>query len=76
VGFSSTGLPQEPKTIDAALSSSEGPHWQAAMEEELSNLQELDTWESTSLPADRHAIPCMWGFKRKLNSYGTIQRYN
>jgi hypothetical protein len=75
LGFSSTGLPPEPKTIDAALSSPEDPHWQAAMEEEPSNLQELDTWESTSLPADCRAIPCMWDFERKLNSDGTIERY-
>jgi hypothetical protein len=31
--------------------------------------------ESTSLPADRRAMPCMWGFKRKLNPDGIIQRY-
>jgi hypothetical protein len=75
LGFSSTGLPPEPKTIDAALSFPEGPHLKAAMQEELRYLQDLDTWESTSLPAECHAIPCMWAFKRKLNSDGTTERY-
>jgi hypothetical protein len=75
MGFSVTGFPPEPKTIREALNTSEGPHWQAAMEEELRNLQEMHTWEVCELPANRRAIPCMWVFKRKLNADGSIERY-
>jgi hypothetical protein len=58
-GFLVTGFPPEPKTIREALNTSEGPHWQAAMEEELRNLQEMHTWEVCELPANCRAIPCM-----------------
>ncbi len=75
MGFSATGLPPEPKTVNEALSSTEGPHWQTAMEDELRSLQEMHTWESCKLPANRRAIPCMWVFKRKLNADGSIERY-
>jgi hypothetical protein len=75
MGFLVAGLPPEPKTIHEALNTSEGPHWQAAMGEELRNLQEMNTWEVRELPAHRRAIPCMWVLKRKLNSDGSIERY-
>jgi hypothetical protein len=74
LGFLVTGFPPEPKTIREALNTSEGPHWQAAMEEELRNLQEMQTCEVYELPANLRAIPCMWVFKRKLNADGNIER--
>jgi hypothetical protein len=37
------GFPPEPTTIEAALTGPEGPHWQAAMEEEIKNLTGMGT---------------------------------
>jgi hypothetical protein len=61
--------------LHAALTGPEGPHWQAAMEEEIKNLTGMGTWSQASLPQGRSAIPCKWVFKRELNADGSIDRY-
>jgi hypothetical protein len=58
LGLSVTGLPPEPKTILEALNTSKGPDWQAAVEEEVRNVQEMHTWEDCELPAIRRAWAC------------------
>lgn len=50
-------------------------HWQAAMNEELSALEENDTWDIVPLPSDKIAIGCKWLFKTKYNPDGSIDRH-
>ncbi|GJY62669.1 retrovirus-related pol polyprotein from transposon TNT 1-94 [Tanacetum coccineum] len=44
------------------------------MEDELRALEENNTWEVTSLPIDKKAIPCHWIYKTKLKSDGSLDR--
>lgn len=69
------GLPPEPITVRKALRGVEVAHWEAAIEEEVSQLQLIRTWELVELPPHKKAIPCKWVFKRKLTAEGNIERY-
>ena len=62
-------------TIEEALSGSEAPFWEVAIEEEHSSLLAMKAWHMVMLPPGKIAIPCKWVFKRKLNADGTIERY-
>jgi hypothetical protein len=62
-------------TIEEALSSTEAPFWRQAVEEEVSTLLSMNTWELCTLAPGKKAIPCKWVCKRKLNADGSIERY-
>ena len=62
-------------TIGEALSGSEAPFWDVAIEEEYNSLLAMKAWHMTTLPPGKTAIPCKWVFKRKLNADGSIERY-
>ncbi|KAL9999878.1 putative RNA-directed DNA polymerase [Helianthus debilis subsp. tardiflorus] len=51
------------------------PHWLHAMQAEFSALQENDTWELVPRPHDRPIIRCMWLFRHKFKSDGSLERY-
>ncbi|GJW51845.1 retrovirus-related pol polyprotein from transposon TNT 1-94 [Tanacetum coccineum] len=48
--------------------------WCRAMDDELRALKENNTWEVTSLPVDKKAIPCHWIYKTKLKADGSLDR--
>lgn len=70
-------VPQDsdPLTVEEALSSAESRHWKEAMDEEYKSLLENNTFEITSLPESKRAIPCKWVFKKKTDENGKIVKY-
>lgn len=46
-----------------------------AIEEELSNLKRLKTWEVARLPVDKDCVESKWIFKLKRDANGQIARY-
>lgn len=62
----------EPKTYKQAASSE---CWQKAMGQEIQALEQNHTWELTDLPPGKQLIGCKWGYKVKLKSDGSIERY-
>jgi Reverse transcriptase (RNA-dependent DNA polymerase) len=65
----------EPQSLKEALSSDVADKWKAAMQEEISSLQEYGTWTVEPLPAGVEPIPCKWVFKIKRNAQGRDERY-
>jgi hypothetical protein len=51
------------------------PLWQQAMDEELSALHKIDTWDLVPLPPSKRVVGCRWVYKIKTNSDGLIERY-
>jgi len=45
------------------------------MDEELSALHKIDTWNLVPLPPDNSVVGCHWVYKIKTNSDGSIERY-
>lgn len=50
--------------------------WCAAMDIEITALEDNGTWLICSLPEGKQAAGCKWVFKVKLNVDGTLERYN
>lgn len=65
----------EPKSISDALSSESKSHWVNAMKEEMSAMQNNNTWELCELPNGRNVIGCKWIFKTKTDASGKVNRY-
>ncbi|KAI3690613.1 hypothetical protein L2E82_48745 [Cichorium intybus] len=51
------------------------PNWKLAMEDEFTALKANDTWELVPRPMDSPVIRCMWLFRHKFKSDGTLDRY-
>ena len=49
--------------------------WNKAADEEMTSLEDLQTWTLSELPQGKHAIGCKWVFKTKCNSEGKVCRY-
>ncbi|XP_046977607.1 uncharacterized protein LOC124543428 [Vanessa cardui] len=71
-------IPITPKdliTVEDALSGPNAKQWKEAMDEEYKSLIENNTWEITTLPSDKRAIPCKWVYKVKRNENGETVKY-
>ena len=64
----------EPSFVDA-MRGEESGDWKRAINEELTQVERLDTWELTIAPDNANVIPCRWVFRRKRNAEGEIVRY-
>jgi len=49
--------------------------WQQAMDEELSALHKIYTWDLVPLPPCKSVVGCRWVYKIKTNFDGSIERY-
>ena len=47
-------------------------HWIKPMEEELSQIEKNETWESVPRPKDKNVIGTKWVFRNKLNEDGQV----
>lgn len=65
----------DPSTVEEALSGPYAIQWKEAMNEEYKSLIENNTWELTSLPSNKYAIPCKWVYKIKRNENGDTVKY-
>lgn len=61
-----------PKNIAEALSN---PTWNHAMHDEFSALINNKTWDLVPRQSHMNVIRCMWIFKQKLKSDGSLERY-
>ena len=61
----------EPKNFEE---SNEDEYWIKAMNEELDQIEKINTWELVSRPADKNVIGTKWVFKNKMNEQGQIVR--
>lgn len=62
----------EPSSFSQAKKSDD---WLQAMNAELQALEGTTTWDIVSLPQNKHSIGCMWVYKVKLNSDGSLEHY-
>ena len=68
-------LSDTPLAVEEAKSRSDWPHWKKAMDEEMDQLNKLETFKLESLPVDRTAIASKWVFRIKRDDHGNISRY-
>jgi hypothetical protein len=62
---------KEPETFTEA---SQNSNWNKAMEEEITALQQNQTWDLVLRPEDVEPISCKWVYKIKRRTDGTIER--
>jgi hypothetical protein len=48
--------------------------WNKAMNEELDQIENNDTWELVPRPTNKNVIGTKWVFRNKLNEYGHVTR--
>ena len=71
-----TGMEKMPRTAEEAFESAEGEQWGTAMDEELTRLKEMQTWELTDdMPEGREPIGNRWVFTKKKDEHGNTVRY-
>lgn len=64
----------EPDVKDA-LNSDKSDKWLQAMNEEIANLVEKNTWVVVKRPLNKNVVGCKWVLKIKRKSDGTIDRF-
>ena len=64
-----------PKLYEEAISGPEADKWKEAMDAEIGQLNEMETWEEAELPVGRKAIGCRWVLLGKRNEEGKIIKY-
>ena len=65
----------DPRTYKQAMKSSKAENWKIAITEEYTSLQNHSTWELVDLPEGANLVGCIWVFKTKRKSDGSIDRY-
>ena len=64
-----------PKSISAALASTDSEKWKNAMVVEINALESNHTWDIVSLPPGKSALGCKWVFALRPDSSGTLTRF-
>jgi len=65
----------EIKSLNEAKRSANWPEWKKAMEMELKQLHEMNTWNLIDKPPDAIPITNKWVFIRKINKLGEVVKY-
>lgn len=65
----------DPSNYNEALEGDNSINWVSAMDEEIENLRENDTWELVNLPPDKTCIGCKWTYKTKYDGEGNLDKY-
>ena len=65
----------EPRNLKEAMSWSDWPLWERAIEEELKVLKEAGTWEVVDVPKDANIVGLKWVFKAKKDASGNVIQY-
>ena len=65
----------DPRSYKEVMTSSNAPLWNEAINSEIESIMHNHTWEIVDLPPGAKTIGCKWIFKRKLKSYGSIEKY-
>ena len=64
-----------PPNFYAAMQSEDSHKWKEAMDLELQQLRDHNTWTEVARPNGVKVIPCKWVLKRKLNADGSYGKY-
>lgn len=65
----------EPLNYHEAISCEDAREWKAAMEDEYNSLMKNQTWDIVECPPDRKPIKCMWVYKLKKRTDGSVDRF-
>ncbi|GKU92969.1 hypothetical protein SLEP1_g6618 [Rubroshorea leprosula] len=49
--------------------------WKKAMDDEIKSIHDNNTWILVDLPPNTKPIGCKWVLRKKLNTYGSIDKY-
>jgi hypothetical protein len=63
---------EQPGTMDESLKAKE---WHVAMKDELTSIEENETWSQVHLPKGHRAIGLKWVFKLKRDEHGNVIRH-
>ncbi|KFM72654.1 Retrovirus-related Pol polyprotein from transposon TNT 1-94, partial [Stegodyphus mimosarum] len=66
---------KDPVTLKDVLKSPEADMWLKAMEEEIQNLTQAQTWELTTKPQGAKVIPFRWLFRKKKDEIGNRVKF-
>ena len=70
-----TNMHNKPSTYKQAINGIDRKHWLKAMQEEVQELVDSNTWRLVNLPKGRIALGGRWVYKLKTDSNGNIVRY-
>ena len=65
----------EVRETESYTESSKDTNWRAAMEEEMHALAANETWDLVNAPKGAKPIGCMWVYKVKYNTNGSVNQY-
>ena len=63
-----------PKNFKEAVNSEFADYWNEAIEAEIKNLWNFETWEWVPIPTDRKLVDTTWAFRTKANAKGQVDR--
>jgi len=66
---------EDQPTIDDAIKGPEAEEWKRAIEEELTQIEKLGTWEIVDAPLDANIIDSRFVLHRKHDAQGNISQY-
>lgn len=66
---------EEPTTYAEALNSAQRELWKGAMDEELSSLQEMETWTLVPRTPEMKVVKSKWVYRIKKGPTGKIEKY-
>lgn len=73
--YSANNIDYEPRNYREAVTSVNKSHWEQAMKEELSSIEENRTWTLLDLPPGRKSIGSKWVYKIKHDDQGRVAKY-
>ena len=65
----------DPKSLSEARSRADWSNWKAAMDREMSTLEEAGTWSTVLRPAGKNIVGSKWVFRLKRKADGSIDKY-
>ena len=74
--FANVATLQDPRTIQEAMARDDADHWRQAIDEELNQLEQQETWSIVPIDKKKKNIISMkWVFKTKRNQNGDVERF-
>ena len=64
-----------PTNFAEAMKSEDRDYWKAAMDCEMKNIRDNDTYQIKKIKNGEKAIGCRWVFKKKLNKDGSVNKF-
>jgi hypothetical protein len=68
-------IEEDPKTYGEAMASRDVAFWKEAINDEMDSILSNNTWILVDLPHGSKPIGCKWVFRRKYNTYGSLQTF-